>query len=171
MLPLPEPGPAISPELHQPTAPASGFTFPSASWRESSCNSPGNPGAPQEEGAKLVGLLAFKMVFLIILGLFPLYLVHKTPWIPCPGFIVLPLTPASPLEILGMGLSVKGRRMKDSPLSFPLPGRKHSLDDVGEFLPKKSNSKSLDSLWGCLAMDLPQEWCRGPGGEAEMGNP
>lgn len=77
------------------------------------------------------------MVFLIILGLFPLYLVHKTPWIPCRSFIVLPLTPASPLEILGMGLSVKGRRMKDSPLSFPLPGRKHSLDDVGEFLPKK----------------------------------
>lgn len=44
-----------------------------------------------------------------LIGVFPLYLLHKTPWTPSRSFVVFPLTRAFPLEILGTGLSVKVR--------------------------------------------------------------
>lgn len=81
--PSPEPGPAISPELHQPTAPASGFTFPSASRRKTLWNSPRCSSGP----GKVCGFMGCWLFFCLFfsffgLGFSPLSLFHKTPWIP-----------------------------------------------------------------------------------------
>lgn len=115
MLPLPDPGPPVSPELHQPTAPASGFTFPSASQRETFWNSPRSPGVPQDpEGTRpgevwgFMGCWLFFGLFLLVWG-FPPNFIYS---IKLHGFhprvlIVLPPSPAFPLEILG--LSTKAR--------------------------------------------------------------
>lgn len=86
-----------------------------------------------------MGRWLFFWLFLFDWGFSPL-LFHKTPRTPSWSFVVLPLTCAFTLEILGTGLSVKSelqlsRRMKDSPQSFHLPGRKHPLDGAGELVP------------------------------------
>lgn len=170
---LPEPGPAISPELDQPTAPASGFTFPSASQRETSWNSPRNPGVPQGEGAKFVGLWVVGFFFgcSYLIGVFPLYLLHKTPWTPSWSFVVLPLTRAFTLEILGTGLSIKIRapaEQKDEGFTpiLPLAWKETSLGWRQGI--SASHSKSLDSLQSQARGAWP--WiCLGNGGWGQEG--